>query len=79
MGVVGNGKYRWEGYMGLVCSSLSVWVLWATENIDGGDIWELVCNGPRVWVLWATESIDGGTHGIDILLKGVLENYLLLV
>ena len=54
-------------------------MLWATENIDGGDIWELVCNGPRVWVLWATESIDGGTHGIDILLKGVLESYLLLM
>ena len=26
--------------MGLVCSSLSVWVLWATGNIDRGDIWD---------------------------------------
>ena len=26
--------------MGMVCSSLSVWVLWAMENIDRGDIWD---------------------------------------
>ena len=26
--------------MGLVCSSPSVWVLWATENIDRGVIWD---------------------------------------
>ena len=26
--------------MGLVCISLSVWVLWAMGNIDRGNIWE---------------------------------------
>ena len=25
--------------MGIVCCSLSVWVLWAMGNIDRGDIW----------------------------------------
>ena len=48
--------------MGLVCSSLSVWVLWATENIDGGYM-PLVCSSRSVWVLWATENIDRGTYG----------------
>ena len=35
MGNIDSGEH-----MGLVCSSLSVWVLWATGNIDRGDIWD---------------------------------------
>ena len=54
--------------MGLVCISLSVWVLWAMGNIDRGDIWEwyVLCSSLSVWVLWATENIDGGIYGIGM-------------
>ena len=43
----------------MVCCSISVWVEWATEYINGRGDRGVVCSCISEWVEWATENING--------------------
>ena len=59
--------------MGLVCSSLCVWVLWATGNIDRGDIWDwyivVCCTRELFTISVATPFRTSKTHGRSVFVS----------